>query len=129
MDHYAFAGDITDQKIIQEFNERYVKLSPQKSLRQTVAGIAGRNGWGRKDIEVMSTASEDEYYELFKSEKGTHLHSIVNACLQFKTIANTNEKEKLVALKAEAALRRIAEEIDINRRRVASYGVSVDKET
>jgi hypothetical protein len=129
LDRYPFRGDIKDQKIIEEFNKEYVKLSPQKSLRETIAGIAGKNGWGRKDIEIMASASEGEYYQIFKSEKGEHLHSFVNACLQFNRIGNTSEKEKLVASKAEAALRRIAEESEINRRRVASYGINVNKET
>ncbi|MBI5589772.1 MAG: hypothetical protein HY881_04765 [Deltaproteobacteria bacterium] len=129
LDRNPFARDIKDPKIIEEFNKKFVKLSPQKSLRETIAGIAGKNGWGRTDIDVMSNASEDEYYRIFKNENGDHLHSFVNACLQFNRIVNTSEKEKLVASKAEAALMRIAGESEINRRRVAIYGINVNKET
>lgn len=129
LDRNPFAGEIKDPKIIDEFNKEYAKLAPQESLRKTIASIAGKNGWGRKEIEVMSNASEEEYYQIFKTEKGDHLYSFVNACLQFKLIGNTSEKEKMVASKAEAALRRIAQESEINRRRVASYGINVNRET
>lgn len=127
LDDYAFAGDINDPKIIEEFNKVHVSLSLEKTLSETVADIAGKNGWGRKDIDVMANATEDDYYKLFKSEHGRHLHSYVNACLQFKRISNTSEKERSISEKAEAALRHIASESAINKRRVASYGIRIDK--
>ncbi|MBN1830443.1 MAG: hypothetical protein JW884_15030 [Deltaproteobacteria bacterium] len=129
LDRNPFAGDIKDSRIIEEFKKEYAKLAPQVSLREVIASIAGKNGWGGKDIEVMSNASEDEYYQIFKTENGNRLYSFVNACLQFNIIGNTSEKEKLVASKAEAALRRIAQESEINRRRVASYGINVNRGT
>lgn len=129
LDRYTFAGEIKDQKIIEEFNKEYIKLAPQKSLRETIAGIAGKNGWNRKDIEIMSSASQEEYYQIFKNELGEHLHSFVKACLQFKNIGNTSEKEKMISTKAEAALKMIAAESRINKLRVARYGMDVTNET
>lgn len=125
LESYAFAGDITDKKIIDVFAKTFVDVEPVLSLRDAIARIADKRGWGRKDIEVMSAASEDDYYDLFKTEKGEHLRSFVNACLQFKRISGTSEKELSISLKAETALKRIASESDVNRRRVASYGVEL----
>ena len=128
LDGYSFAGDITDEKIREEFNRIHVETAPKKSLRDTVEGIAGKNGWGRSDIEVMAEASEDDYFEFFKTEKGEHLRRFVNACLQFKRFQNTSEREHLISNKAEAALKRIAAESEVNRRRVASYGIRIDND-
>ncbi|MDD4402250.1 MAG: hypothetical protein PHI24_10335 [Desulfitobacteriaceae bacterium] len=126
LDSYAFAGDITDEKIKDAFAKTFVDIEPELSLRDAIARIADKQGWGRKDIEVMSAASEGDYYDLFKAEKGEHLRSFVIACLQFKRISGTSEKEQSISSKAEAALKRIGSESDVNRRRVASYGVEVD---
>lgn len=120
---YSFAGDITDEKIREAFNRVHIDLAPKKSLKETIRGIADKNGWGRGDIEVMAEASENDYYEFFKSEKGQQIHNVVNACLQFKRIQGTNDRERSISDKAEAALRRIATESKVNRRRVASYGI------
>jgi len=129
LDSYSFAGDITDKRLRQEFNRVHIDIAPQKSLRETVREIAGKNGWGRRDIEVMAEASEDDYYELFKTEQGRHLHSFVNACLQFKRIQGTSDRERSISDNAEAALRRIATESKVNRRRVAIYGIHIEDAT
>lgn len=128
LDSYAFRGEIKDPKIEEAFNKHFNKATPQKTLREVVEGISGRNGWNPKDIEIMSNASEDDYYKLFKGEDGEHLHGFVKACLQFRNIHGTGEKEKLVSTKAEAALVRIAKESEINKRRVSNYGINVDDE-
>lgn len=126
LDDYAFAGDITDPAIRDAFERTMVDAEPELSLRDVVARIAGRNGWGTKDIEVMSKATVDDYYQLFKSERGDHLRSFVKACLQFKQISNASDKQRAISSTAENALKRIGKESHINRRRVSSYGVKVD---
>lgn len=127
LDEYPFAGDIRDKKIIDSFAKAISETEPELSLRDVVARIAGKNGLSRNDIEVMSAASVDEYYNLFKSEKGAHLRGFVKACLQFKRIAGTTEEQQSISSKAEEALKRIGSESDINRRRVSSYGIDVPK--
>ena len=124
---YPFSGEISDPQIRKRFEEAYISAVPPKPLRETVEGIAGKTGWGREDISVMASASEDDYYTLFKGENGPHLHSFVNACLQFKRIEGLDDEERSIAEKAETALRRIAGESAVNRRRVASYGIALDK--
>lgn len=126
LDDYAFADDITDPGIKNAFEKAMVDAEPELTLRDVVTRIAGKNGWGIKDIEVMSNASVDDFYQLFKSENGDHLRSYVKACLQFKRISNTSDTEKAISSTAEEALKRIGAESDINRRRVSSYGVKVD---
>ncbi|WP_394672139.1 hypothetical protein [Limnobacter sp.] len=126
LDNYAFAADITDSTIIERFGKEIVSCEPTLPLRDVVARISSIRGWGKKDIDVMSSATENDYYELFKSEKGEHLRSYVKACIQFTQIAGVGERERLISTTALAALKRIASESEINRRRVASYGVEVD---
>ena len=128
LEEYAFAGDITDTLLKDAFAKALVASEPEITLHDVVERIAGKNGWGRKDIEVMSRASEDDFYQLFKSEQGDHLRSYVKACLQFKRISNASDTEKAISYAAEEALRRIGRESDINRRRVSSFGVKVEQE-
>ena len=126
LDDYPFAGDITDSGVKDAFAKVTEETDPNLTLHDVVSRIAGKRGWSRKEIVVMSKASVDDFYELFKSEQGDHLRSYVNACLQFKRISNAGEQEKSISASAEKALKRIAVESDINKARVSSYGVDVD---
>jgi hypothetical protein len=89
--------------------------------------IAGKNGWnGQSDEVILANTSVDEYYELFKSEVGRHLSSFVTTCLKFGQFGNANDLQKEIATRATEALRKIASESEINKRRVKKFGVDLD---
>ncbi len=70
--------------------------------------------------------SVDDYYNLFKNEKGRHLSRCVNACLRFGRFSNSSDQQNQIANRAKEALKRIATESELNRRRVLKYGIEVD---
>jgi len=126
LEGYHFAMDISDEKIIREFNRIHESNRDERSLKDVLSQIAGKSGWGGGDEEILANASVDDYYNLFKEEKGKHLSSYVNTCLQFGRFSNASEKQKTIGNNATEALRRIAKESPLNQRRVSMYGIKIE---
>lgn len=129
LEEYAFADDIDDKAIIDKFREINEETRERKTLRAVLEAIAGKESWGGDDAEVLANAATDEYYNLFKGERGRHLGAWVNTCLKFGRFANASERDKQIAAKATEALRRIANESPLNALRVAKFGVKVGPST
>lgn len=70
VDSYNFFGDVRDKEVKDRFDEIYKKTVVTETAKQVLERIAGRNGWNPNDEVVLANTSVDEYYELFKSEKG-----------------------------------------------------------
>lgn len=119
-------GDINDQELISKFNNLYNQKIITKTARQVLEDIADKNGWSKSDETVLAETSIDEYYNIFKTETGHHLSSFVTTCLRFGQFDNASEQQKEISRKATEALRKIASESEINRRRVKKYGVKTD---
>ena len=126
LEMYPFSDDIQDKKIIQRFDEIASKTVDNRSLEDVVSSLVGTNGWNRSDIEVLSRASVDDFYTLFKGTKGPQLGRYVEVCLQFFRIVNIGDKERKVSENARNALIKIGKESTLNRRRVSKFGVRVD---
>jgi hypothetical protein len=122
-----FFGDIRDKEVINRFNDVYNQSVTTETAKQVLDRIAGKNSWNDQSDEViLADTSVDEYYDLFKSEVGRHLSSFVTTCLKFGQFGNASEQQKEIASRATEALRRIAAESEINKRRVKKFGVDLD---
>ena len=119
-------GDINDQELISKFNNVYNQTIITKTARQVLEDIAGKNGWSQNDEMVLAKTSVDEYYDIFKSETGHVLSTFVTTCLRFGQFGNASEQQKEISKRATEALRKIASESEINRRRVKKFGVKTD---
>lgn len=121
-----FFGDIRDQEVIDKFNDTYNRSVTTETAKQVLDRIAGRNCWNPSDEVVLASTSVDDYYKLFKTESGRHLSSFVTTCLKFGQFGNASDQQKEIASRATEALRRIAAESEINKRRVKKFGVSLE---
>ena len=126
LDSYAFSGDIDDKEVIAKFSTICNDIKEIKSLEDVLHSVAGKNGWGRSDEEILSSASEDDFYCVFKKQTGDHLRSYVDTCLQFGRFSNATEQQKEIAFKARKALTRIGQESKLNAIRVKKYGVIIE---
>lgn len=126
MENNNFFGDIRDQEIIDKFNGVYQASVSVEHAIDILKRIVGKGGWNQKDEVVLANTTEEEFYDLFKSEKGEHLSSYINACLKFGQFGNASEQQKEIALRATCALKKIARESELNTRRVKKYGIEID---
>lgn len=121
-----YFGDITDQEILDRFNEAYKKSAINETAKQVLSRITNQNSWGPSDELVLANTSVNEFYILFKSEQGSELSSFVTTCLQFGQYSNASEQQKEIARRASEALRKIASESEINKRRVRKFGIDIE---
>src|SRR5208337_1720386 len=91
--------------------------------------IAGTDGWNPEDERVLSNATPEEYYQLFKSERGRHLTLYIDKCLRFGEYDDSSPQLKKIAANATDALKRIADENRLNKLRVKRYGIELETTT
>lgn len=123
LDNFYLFRPIKDAEIIEKFKGVYLTDSPKRTLGEVLDALSGKNGWNDDDIEVLSSATEDDYYHYFKSLHGNHLTSHVATCLKFSRIGNVNEKTRSVSIKAKAALMKISRESKLNELRMHKFNL------
>lgn len=126
MEENNFFGDIKDQEVIDKFNDTYNQSVTTETAKQILERIARKNGWNQGDEIVLANTSVDDYYDLFKTESGRHLSSFVTTCLKFDQFGNASGQQKEIARRSTEALKRIASESEINKRRVKKFGVNLE---
>ena len=119
-------GDIKDTEIVCKFNEKYDSSIITEDAAQVLGRISGKSSWNQEDEIVLANTSTEDYYKLFKSEKGPHLSKWVNTCLNFGDYRGTSDAQKKIAKRAAEALKRIGAESKINRSRVLKFGIKVN---
>ena len=125
LDEYIKANYRIDSKIIARFSEMRGEQRQNKTLKQVLDGIAQTNNYDGYDLDVLAKANEDDFYQLFKSEKGPHLDVWISICLKFGHLESASNREQQIAMNATQALLGIASESRMNARRVAKFGISI----
>jgi hypothetical protein len=130
LQRYPFASDVKDPGVVQAFNDKFATFEKSgRDSRTVLLSMANTNGWSPDDITLLSTLPIDDYYNMFRSNKGSDLRKIISACLQFDRIGNATPDMREISKRAKDALRRVGQESAINARRVAKYGVFIDPKT
>jgi hypothetical protein len=123
LEDYTFRERIQDPKMFERFVETYNQSRVTKTPLEVLKDITSGNGWGSQDEEVLACLSPNDYYRLFKAEKGGHLAPYVRRCLEFGHHVDASERQKTIARNVTEALKKIAAESDINRLRVKKFGI------
>jgi hypothetical protein len=126
MKEINFFGDIRDEEILNKFNGEYQASATVESASDVLKRIAGKDSWNQKDEVVLANTSVEEYYQLFKNERGEHLSSYINTCLKFGQFGNVSDQQKEISNRVTEVLKRIAAESELNKLRVKKYGVKID---
>ncbi len=122
-ENFDFHRKLEDEEIIERFRAIYFQDKPRTTIKEVLERISGQNGWNDEDIETLSDSTEDEFYTYFKELNGPNLTSHVSTCLKFGGFGNGSEKMESIALKARAALRKIASESKLNEMRMRKFGM------
>jgi hypothetical protein len=128
LSNYPFREDISDTKIITEFQKIADETKKNITLEDVLQKIAEKSGWSGEDERVLASATPEEYYELFKHEKGNLLSIYIDKCLQFGRFVNASEAGKTIAGNAIKALEKVGKESRLNARRVSKFGIKIPKE-
>ena len=81
-----FFGDKINLEIVDKFNKQFLQNEKKETAKEVLIRISGQNGWNQKDESILANTTVDEYYSLFTSETGDHLHRIIKRCLEFGSL-------------------------------------------
>lgn len=117
------------QNKVEELRETAKDLN----INDILDGIVKNQGWGREEINFLSSLTENEIYEWMMSKPDRIVSKIKRGLLKFKGLNSNNEEEfqkyKIIANNTTAALVRIANQNPLNRKRVKFiYRIEVPKE-
>jgi hypothetical protein len=119
---------LKDANLAKAFADRLSSFQDTRDPKDILIKIARSSGWNPEDITTLAAVSADEYYKLFKENKGDNLRIIVSQALKFGQYHQSEPGYRQIAANAEEALKRIARESDMNRLPVETYGITLDNE-
>ncbi|MCA1968579.1 MAG: KAP family NTPase [Rhizobium sp.] len=116
-----FGQELTDEvrnKLQAAKARQKVLLTPDELFKSLA-----KRGYDPNILEAVSLLPAEEYYRALKSHEGQDLSDIVDGLRQYLTLGNPNEQVSAILEKAGAALRLVAAESPINRRRAMRLGI------
>ncbi len=122
---YTDAKNIMDPLIAERFAVVRGETHDTRSLREVMESMGQRNKFDSDDLEILSRSSVDDFYTLFKEEKGEHLDSWISICLKMGQLDGADERQVEISNTATQALLGIASENQLNARRIAKFGVTL----
>ncbi|VUD41440.1 hypothetical protein TDB9533_00488 [Thalassocella blandensis] len=120
---YVGAANVLDSVIAKRFAEVQGETHDTRSYRDVLMDISNNNKFVSDDLEILARANVDDFYTIFKEEKGEHLNSWVSICLKLGYMDGADERQRNITHMATQALLGIASESQLNARRVAKFGV------
>jgi hypothetical protein len=115
---YPFAADITDADVKAAFDERYRGFEDNRTPADVLINIAKAKTCTAGDIAQLSKLSADDFRALFKAQKGPDRTRAIHTAIQLDRIPGAGEGAAAIAAAAKDALKAIAKESPLNRRRV-----------
>lgn len=111
-----------DTRLLNSIVQATPKQQTKDQLKDVVARLSKSNSWSERDMEVLKSASPDDYFQLFTSALSAESTSYVKACLQFAKFGDPIHAG--ISDNAKVALRRIAASSPLNKMRAESFGVT-----
>jgi hypothetical protein len=126
LSEYAFGSEITDPDVRAAFEAKYMSFQDDRTPADILKKIAKHDSWSRDDIALLAAQSVNDFYRIFKEQKGGDLRHIIRASLRFYRIVNADDDMKAITANATEALIRIGNESQLNKLRVQKFGVKLD---
>ncbi|ALZ95084.1 hypothetical protein ABIE02_002988 [Leclercia sp. 1548] len=118
---YMNVHPVKDSELSSKIKEYANSLDLEESIGDVLAKLSGQNGWAERHEVTLDSASEEDYYKLFKDVITNGSDSIIATALKFGTYSNGSDRMNRIGEKAKNALIRIGSESNINKIRVKRY--------
>lgn len=122
----AFGDAVRDEDVRKAFATKLHTFDVTRNPEELLKKIGETRGWHKDDVRFLAQQETETYRSIFKSLSGKDLRKALRGALIFKNIASSTEEMDLITARAEEALRLIAAESTINRRRVSQLGVDLN---
>ncbi|HEV2542213.1 MAG TPA: P-loop NTPase fold protein [Methylobacterium sp.] len=124
---YSYRGGIKDAEVLSACNEKFRLHEPEITPKEVLLKVGISQGWNTKDDALLAKASIDDIKQILKSVRGEPRSNVISAAKLYLSISNPSAVVKEIQRKLDAALREIASENDLNRRRIKGvFGIDID---
>jgi len=123
-----FSNDVTDMEVKKKFEIKFKEIVIDEAPESVLARVSKQNGWNDKDITILGNTSTEAFYDIFKETKGIDMSLYVESCLKLGNYASKDGEPSTLLTNSVEALKRIAAESEINKRRVKKFGIDIDAE-
>lgn len=118
---YMNVHPVTDAELLLRIKEYSASRNMEDSIGDVLTKLSGQNGWSDRHEIILDSASEDDYYKLFKDVILEGGDSIIATAIKFGNYSNGSDRMNRIGEKAKKALIRIGDESSINKMRVKRY--------
>jgi len=116
------SAESNDANFMKAVREAYSSEKCMPTLMEAIKDMSSKNGWSQEQIDVLSNASVEDYFDFFKTiGVDSNLDSYIKTCTQFGSFPSDEEKYKKIYATSCEALRRIACESRLNAIRVSRF--------
>jgi hypothetical protein len=123
----SFREKINDPDVITAFNKRFESSREKPDPAILLDRIGTNQSWNSADIQFLASLDADDFYRIFKSERGRKLRNVLYGALYFQRVVNADDAMKAITRNAEEAFRKIGAESPLNASRVKQYAVVVER--
>ena len=121
-----FSSNIEDTDVRQAFEKKSAEFVDGRNPADVLEAMVINHGWNHEDVELLDKLNIDDFYKIFKNERGTRMHRVIRGALQQHSKDSVASKEQgSISERATKALERIAHETRLNAKRVAVQGVKL----
>jgi hypothetical protein len=131
---FPYERQVEDNEIREAVAKKLGEFETSKQdVVKILMGFASRDSWNTKNAVTLTNLSSDDFYNIFKKERGHELRAMIYACQTFATIRYPGDQAqetmmREISRRANEALMRIAGESRLNRLRVTMLGVVVPED-
>ena len=118
---YMNVHPVKDAELLLRIKEYSASRDMEDSIEDVLTKLSGQNGWSDRHEVTLDSASEDDYYKLFKDVILKGGDSIIATALKFGSYSNGSDRMNRIGEKAKNALIRIGNESSINKIRGKRY--------
>jgi hypothetical protein len=116
---FPFPELVQDKKLIERWKQSSSTVPDTRSISETVASFCGKPKDVRKDIEKLTTFTEEDFYGYFSITQDERLFPYIKALSKIEwQLPDLLEKNALIERNVQCALDRISRESKINAYRL-----------
>lgn len=114
-----FGSEVKDADLRAAFEKKLTEFTDSRDPADVLEGMVVNKGWNTEDEELVDKLSAEDFYEIFKREKGLRFHRVIRGAFL---------RAGSAAQRALEALKNIAKENRLNAKRVAAQGINIKDE-
>ena len=117
-----FDREPKEEEFGQAFEKARSKFTDDRNPADVLENMITGHGWNPADTDLVNKLTTDDFYKIFKAEKGDRLHRIIRAARQLNDHILDG---KTVPERAAEALVKIGGESRLNAKRVEGQGIKL----